>query len=120
MLNKTNMLDLKGLSRAQALVALYNASIPQRMGFIHYDPTPMTVQEATELLAESKYVDYYKGRVMKLDFGKDEINTLFYDCDNGPGSAQQAIDNAAAGNTEAITKKHKEGVLGSVVSLLGM
>jgi hypothetical protein len=34
-------IDLKGLNKAAVLAALYNASKPQGMGFLQYDPTPM-------------------------------------------------------------------------------
>jgi len=103
-------LDLKGLSRAQALAALYNASRPLGMGFLHYDATSMTEQEAENLLQATKYFDYLKGRVMKLDFGKDEIEPRLYDRDNGPGAAQRAVDAAASGDEEALRRKHQKGV----------
>lgn len=91
------MLDLKGLNRAQALAALYNASKPRVMGILHYNPKPMTEEEAKELLGEKGcYFDYLAGRVMKLNFQADNpsIEEWLYDRDNGPGAAQRAIDNA--------------------------
>jgi len=80
--------------KALALAALYNASHPQGMGFLHFDPKPMVVEEAEALLREDSYFDYLKGRVMKLDFGKDELATRLYDRDNGDGAAMRAIQEA--------------------------
>ena len=69
------------------LAALYNASKPQGMGFVHYDPKPMTRQEAEALLEQGTYFDYLKGRVMKVKLSGDELNEWGYDRDNGQGAA---------------------------------
>ena len=105
------VLDLKGLTPAQALAVLYNASRPQGMGFLQYQPEPMTTEQAEELLGRTKYFDYLQGRVMKLSF-KDpaKIETWLYDRDNGQGAAQRAIDLVAAGLNEQIGTLHKIGV----------
>ncbi|MBI4157817.1 hypothetical protein HY502_03135 [Candidatus Woesebacteria bacterium] len=84
-------IDLKGLNKAAVLAALYNASKPQGRGFMHYDPTPMTVEQAEELLNQGTYFDYLMGRVMKVDLGGDSLDTWGYDRDNGEGAAQRAI-----------------------------
>lgn len=76
-------ISLVGLNKADVLAALYNASKPQGAGFIHYDPTPMTRKEAEQLLAQGTYFDYLKGRVMKVDLSKDELNPWGFDRDNG-------------------------------------
>jgi len=36
-----------------------------------------------------------KGRVMKVDLSKNEFDPRLYDCDNGQGEAQHAIDGLA-------------------------
>jgi len=87
-----NTISLEGLDKAEVLVALYNASKPFGMGFLHYDPAPMTTDEARELLEQQSYFDHLKGRVMKVDLGGDRLEASGYDRDNGPGAAQQAID----------------------------
>lgn len=46
----SDKISLAGLDKAAVLAALYNASRPQGMGFMHYDPTPMTVKEASKIL----------------------------------------------------------------------
>ena len=82
---------LAGLNKADVLAALYNASKPQGMGFMHYDPKPMTRDEAEGLLKQTTYFDYLKGRVMKVDLSGDELDTWGYDHDNDQGAAERAI-----------------------------
>lgn len=83
--------SLVGLNKAAVLAALYNAAQPQGMGFMHYDPKPMTLEEAEDLLKGTTYFDYLKGRVMKVDIRDDELDTRNYDRDNGYGTAEQVI-----------------------------
>lgn len=87
-------ISLVGLDKAAVLAALYNASKPQGMGFIHYNPAPMTIEQAQHLLDQSprKYFDYLAGRVMKVDLSGDELDTWCYDRDNGEGAAAAAIE----------------------------
>jgi len=89
-------MNIAGLSKAAILAALYNASRPQGMGFLNYDPTPMTEVYAQELL-DGGYVDfdYLKGRVMKINLSKDEVDTWSYNRDNGQNSRTLAIDKVA-------------------------
>mgnify|MGYP001590687272 FL=1 len=82
---------LSGLNKADVLAALYNASKPQGMGFMHYDSKPMTREEAEGLLKQTTYFDYLKGRVMKVNLAGDELDTWGYDRDNGQGAAERAI-----------------------------
>lgn len=84
---------------AAVLAALYNASRPLGIGFIHYTPEDMTVEQARGLLLVQEYFDYLKGRVMKVDLGKEALEReggrLFvglYDRDNGPGAAARVIE----------------------------
>ena len=87
------MIDIKGLSKAKVLAALYNSSKPLGMGFLQYIPDDMTESEAAKLLTEGTYFDYLKGRVMKVDLSSDEkFEEYLYDRDNGVGAAQRAID----------------------------
>jgi hypothetical protein len=48
-----NMIDIKGLSKAKVLAELYNNSQPLGLGFLHYDPLPMSEDEAAKLLEQS-------------------------------------------------------------------
>lgn len=82
------------VEKAVALAALYNASQPLGMGFMHYDPAEMTVEEADKLLQEFSHFDYLKGRVMKLHFDKPVLDFRLYDRDNGEGAGLAAVMNA--------------------------
>ena len=85
-------MDISKLDKAAVLAALYNHARPQGMGFLHFDPKPMTVEQAKEILATGQtYFDYVKGRVMKVDLSKNFLDTWLYDRDNGPGAAENAI-----------------------------
>ena len=90
-------INIKGLDKSEVLAALYNNAKPQGMGFLHYDPTPMTKEQASELLEYYKkedpiiYFDYLKGRVMKIRISEDSLNPRLYDRDNGQGACLRAI-----------------------------
>lgn len=92
-------IDITGLDKATVLAALYNRSRPQGMGFLHFDPEPMTRDEAQAVIASggthlsdrSLYFDYLKGRVMKVDLSKDEFDPWLYDRDNGNGAAYEVV-----------------------------
>lgn len=90
--------SIAGLDKADVLSALYNASRPQGMGFLTYDPKPMERNEATRLLEGNQYFDYLNGRVMKVDLSSDmDFSAGLYDRDNGEGAAERAV--AALRNT---------------------
>ena len=93
------MINIKGISKGKVLAALYNASHPQGLGFLSYDPTPMTEDEADELLKTTTYFDYLKGRVLKVDLtGEESFEEYLYDRDNGRGAAQRVIDELRRGD----------------------
>jgi hypothetical protein len=89
-------MNIKGISKAKILAALYNASRPQGMGFLQAKQGDMSEVEAQKLLdAGHTYFDYLHGRVMKIDLsGGDELDTWLYDRDNGRGAAEDAITRA--------------------------
>jgi hypothetical protein len=106
-------MNIAGLKKAAVLAALYNASKPQGMGFMHYDPTPMTEKKAEMILWEGgeTYFDYLKGRVMKIDLSRDEVDTWGYNRDNGPDAAEKAVAELRKSNqviTPVIVATHKE------------
>lgn len=84
-------IDISKKDKAEVLAALYNASHPLGLGMLHFDPTPMTTEEARELLSRTTYFDYLKGRVMKVDLSGEELETWLYDRDNGEGAAAKAL-----------------------------
>lgn len=102
-------ISLEGMDKSAVLAALYNASRPQGMGFMQYDPTPMTTKEAEGLLKEYTRFDYLKGRVMKINLEGDELDIRNYDRDNGAGAAEKAIKAMLEGDIDAITEMHQEG-----------
>ncbi len=68
------------------------------MGYLHYTPEPMPVEQAQELIdAGHTRFDYLGGRVMKVDLSGNAFNPRLYDRDNGQGAAQAAIDSIEDG-----------------------
>lgn len=97
------MIDIKGLTKASVLAALYNASRPQGLGFLHFTPEDMTEQEAERALTADigpfqrpMYFDYVRGRVLKVDLSKDAFDPRLYDRDNGEGAAASVIEKLRA------------------------
>jgi len=87
------MVDIKGLNKAEVLAELYNNSKPQGLGFLHFNPEKMTIEEAEEILKQTTDFDYLKGRVMKVNLSSDDgFEEWLYDRDNGQGAAQAVID----------------------------
>ena len=85
-------INIAKLDKAAVLCALYDNARPLGMGFLHYTPEPMKLDEAKSLLERQTYFDYLKGRVMKVDLRGDEVDTWLYDRDNGQGTGQAAIE----------------------------
>jgi len=85
--------DIKGLDRGAVLAALYNNSKPQGMGLLCFDPAPMSADEARGVLAQSDWVDYLKGRVIKVKLpeGAESFEEWLYDRDLGKGAAEKAV-----------------------------
>lgn len=90
------MVDIEGLSRAQVLAALFNASAPGGMGFLQAPSGPkvMTEEHAEGWVHERTSFDYLYGRPLKLNLMDDtEFDPRGFDRDNGgPGTAQRVID----------------------------
>lgn len=60
--------NISDLDEAAVLIALYNSSQPQGLGFLHFTWERMPHSEAVELLKTHREFDYLKGRVMKVRF----------------------------------------------------
>lgn len=85
-------MNIKNLDKADVLVVLYNNARSQGLSLLQYDSGPMTREQAQKIIASGQtYFDYVKGRVMKIDIGKDEVDTFLYNRDNGPNAAETAI-----------------------------
>lgn len=118
------MLNIKELNKAEVLAALYNRAKPQGMGFMHYDPKPMSKDEAQEILDHGQpYFDYLKGRVMKVDLSGDELEPHLYDRDNGAGAAQKALEDlmvTKSTNPDATRAAHIENTRSAAIDAQGM
>ena len=92
-----SQIDIKGLDKAEVLLALYNHSKPLGLGWLQEmgKKREYTLEDARRDLEESSpyfYFDYLYGRVMKVDLSKDTFDGWLYDRDNGEGEAQKVID----------------------------
>jgi len=85
-------IDVSKLDKAEVLVALYNNSKQQGLGFLDSQGRKLlTKEEASELLKRTTYFDYLRGRVMKVELGQDTFDPWGYDRDNGQGAAEEAL-----------------------------
>ncbi len=98
----TTTVDTTSIDRAELLAALYDRAQPQGLGFMHFDPEPMTRDEAQRWIAQGIdnssgqaepecYFDYLRGRVMKIDVLPDLLNPRLYDRDNGAGAVAEVV-----------------------------
>lgn len=87
------MIDIKGLDKAEVLLALYEGSRVLGLGILQARDT-YTLEDAKKDYEESydKYFDYHYGRLMKVDLSGDEFNDVLYDRDLGDGHACAIID----------------------------
>lgn len=89
--------NIAGLNKAALLAEFYNSAQPMGLGFLHYDPKPMTVEDAQSAIDDQGYrFDYYKGRCLKINLEGDEMRTALYDRDYGDGAAENCIDRVRA------------------------
>ncbi len=88
-----NEVDISTLEKSELLAALYNRAKPQGNGMLHYDPAPMTADQAKELLnklaSDDLYFYYLAGRVMNIDISSDIMDTHLYNRDNGANAAEK-------------------------------
>lgn len=90
------MVSFNGKSKAKVLKALYDHSHCQGMSFLAAVPAGTVTEAVCEArLRESTYVDYFHGRVIKVDFSGDAFDERLYDRDCGKGAAQRAVDSVA-------------------------
>jgi hypothetical protein len=84
-------IDISGLDKVDVLRKLYDAAKPLGLDILHFDPAPMTEEEARSLLDQYNYFDYVHGRVMRVEIEGDSLDPRLYDRDNGPGAAAAAL-----------------------------
>lgn len=88
-------IDISGLSKAEVMAALYNASSPVGRGFLQAGASPeeMTVAEAERHLLGGTLFGYVNGRSFKVDLDTDSFDPWLYDRDNGgEGTAETIIE----------------------------
>ena len=104
----------EGLSSAAVLAALYNAARPLGLGFLQYDPVPMSEEEAQKVLDDGSYIDYLWGRPLKTKFDDSGvIDTGLYDRDQGEGAGEAAIKalrESGDPRNDAVVKMHTDGI----------
>ncbi len=93
-----NTVNIKDIPKNELLAALYNNSKPLGIGIIHFDPTPMSLDDAQNMIDDLKnegrdlFFDYIKGRVVKVDITGDEMRTWSYNRDIGEGVAERVVE----------------------------
>ncbi len=132
-----NLVDISGLSKAEVLAALFNASSPGGMGFLQAGngPQVMTVEYAEQLIQNGGSpdpgyprggldYDYLYGRPLKVNLENDEFDPWGFDRDNGgDGAAQRIIDalrSNAWPNNDTIEASHQQNSEERLVSSLAM
>lgn len=86
------MVKYDGLTKAEVLKALYDASRPLGLGFLQFIPGDISLEEAEKLVKKTDNFDYLNGRVIKVTLGDDGFEEWLYDRDMGEGAAQKAVD----------------------------
>lgn len=86
------MIDIKGIDKAELLMALYNNARVSEMCWCPATEN-LTLEEAQEYLEEhyGSFHEYLFGRVMKVRIHGDTLDPVLYDRDNGEGAAGRAI-----------------------------
>jgi hypothetical protein len=94
--------DISGLDKVKVLQTLYNAKVPMGMGMLHYDPEPLSDDEAKRVIEyhtfladdsgpETCYFDYVAGRPLKVDIAGDTVSMRLYDREGGEGMGDFVI-----------------------------
>lgn len=77
-------MDITGIDKAEILCALFNMAGPQGLGWLHYTGKPLSLEDAREVLRNYSYVDYLRGRVIKVNFTGNWLDLRLFERDNGP------------------------------------
>lgn len=92
------MIDITGIDKPTLLAALYNCANPggaQSLGWLQWQPAPMTPEQAAPLVQED-WIDYLNGRALKIKIQGDELTSYLYDREYGEGAAQRIVDELRA------------------------
>jgi hypothetical protein len=120
------MLSIRGLNKAELLAALYNNSKISGIGFysqisIADEPGQETkLEEAQAHLDQVKKatggekIEFFLGKIIKMDFAKETINPSEYDQANGKGTASKVILQLRKSLKEGIKHAQQQEVLPSI------
>lgn len=90
------MANTHGMTAAQVLAALYNASAPDERSPAWFQYVPGDLKDAEEILSRQTRFDYLRGRPIKVDLlgvEKGELDVSRYDMILGrEGKGQEALD----------------------------
>jgi hypothetical protein len=89
------LIDITNRNKAEVLRVLYNNSKPQGSGFLQQGCLEDMSEEDAKVIFESsqsKYFDYVRGRVLKVNLSGNQFDPCLYDRDNGEGSAARALN----------------------------
>lgn len=107
------MIDITGIDLVEFTKKVYELSVPQGMGMLHFTPDPLTDEEAKSLVALSKddkrialSMDYVKGRACKMHVRKDNDKLTISDAwyDHTDQAYQQLLDHF--GIQKPVSKEH--------------
>lgn len=84
---------IANVSKKKLLKALWLRSKPAAF-FAMSGVVPPAFDDAAADKAIWGYIDYFQGRVIKMDLSGPEAKTDLYDRDNGKGAALQALQDA--------------------------
>lgn len=113
------VINIKGLDKADVLLALFNASKPQGFGELIALIKAFDIDSARRLIQNhpSLCFDYVVGRPIKVDLSGDELDVWLYDRDNGEGCAAMALSPLIHDRDNQFIDLHRSG--GSVIARLG-
>lgn len=94
------MVNIKGLDKAEVLLALWKGSHAQGMSFLGMVNGGLTIEKAQDMIRQMQvtdsgvqlYFDYVEGHVIKCDITGDEFDPRLYDRDCGEGRAAEVIE----------------------------
>ena len=87
------MVLFENCTKVQAFHALWKNSKYLGMGRLHNDGKDLTKDEIEDYLSNDIYVDYYKGKVMKINFSSwPDISPHGYNRDIGQGAMEAVAD----------------------------
>ena len=86
-------MDIQGIDKVLLLKKLWEGSAPARFFQMSGMPAPTWDEEAAKK-AVLGYIDYFQGRVIKMNIHDKIIKTDLYDRDNGQGAAGRAVEAA--------------------------